>query len=322
MLTGKIKGINGDMPLSRLIMGSYTLGSYIPEDQSFKILDKYFELGGRTLDTARSYSGDLKNGDSKGERTIGRFIRNNNIRDQITLITKGGYPELRDMYTSRMTPDCIRYDINTSLAVMDVDYVDVWFYHRDAESIPVGELVDEANELIEDGLTRAVGVSNWTVKRIAAANEYAKKNNKIPFVTSELQWNMASFTPDMMQDKTMLAMYPEEYAWYKENKFAVMAYTSQAVGFFAKYPVTGMDGLNKRALTFATEQNKKRALFAAECAKKIGCSPSAFALAYITNNDVDGYAVIASSKLSQLEDSMQASDLIIDKELIKQIDAI
>lgn len=60
MLTGKIKGINGDIPLSRLIMGSYTLGSYIPEDQSFKILDKYFELGGRTLDTARSYSGDLK----------------------------------------------------------------------------------------------------------------------------------------------------------------------------------------------------------------------------------------------------------------------
>ena len=74
--------------------------------------------------------------------------------------------------------------------------------------------------------------------------------------------------------------------------------------------------------TFATEQNKKRALFAAEYSKKIGCSPSAFALAYITNNDVDGYAVIASSKLSQLEDSMQASDLIIDKELIKQIDAI
>lgn len=322
MLTGKIKGSKGDIPVSRLIMGSYTLGSFIPEADSFRILDKYYELGGRTLDTARSYSGDLKNGDSKGERTIGRFIRNNGIRDEITLITKGGYPELRDMHTSRMTPDCIRYDINTSLAVMDVDYVDLWYYHRDDESIPVGELVDEANELIEDGLTRAVGVSNWTAKRIAQANAYAKKHGKIPFVCSEIQWNMAAFTREMMADDTMLAMYPEDYQWYLENEFSVMAYTSQAVGFFSKYPVSGMEGLNPRALAFATEQNKKRALFAAECAKKIGCSPSAFALAYITNNPLDGYAVIASSKIAQLEDSMSAADLIIDQDLIRQIDSI
>jgi aryl-alcohol dehydrogenase-like predicted oxidoreductase len=322
MLKGKIKGSNGDISVSRLIMGSYTLGSYIPEEASFRILDKYFELGGRTLDTARSYSGDLKNGDSKGERTIGRFIRNNHLRDEITLITKGGYPELRDMHTSRMTPDCIRYDINTSLAVMDVDCVDLWYYHRDDESIPVGELVDEANELIEDGLTKAVGVSNWTTKRIAEANAYAEKNGKIPFVCSEIQWNMANFTREMMQDDTMLAMYPEDYDWYLKNKFPVMAYSSQAVGFFAKYPVSGMESLNPRAKVFATDQNKKRALFAAECARKIGCSPSAFALAYITNNPVDGYAVIANSSIDQLEDSMSAANLIIDQDLIRMIDAI
>lgn len=322
MLTGKIKTKDGYAPLSRIVMGSYTLGSYIPEKESFEILDKYYELGGRTLDTARSYSGDLRNGDSKGERTIGRFIRNNGIRNQITLITKGGYPELRDMHTSRMTPDCIRYDINTSLAVLDVDYVDCWFFHRDDESIPVGELVDAANEIIDDGLTRAVGVSNWTTKRIDEANAYAREHGKIPFSVSQIQWNMANFTREMMTDDTMLAMYPEDYKWYKENEFPVMAYTSQAVGFFSKYPAAGFEGLNPRAKVFATEQNIKRAMRAAEICEKIGCSPTAFAIAYLTNNPVDGYAVIASSKISQLEDTMTAQDLIISKDLIAEIDAI
>lgn len=319
MLTGKFKTVDGFQPMSRIVMGSYTLGSVVPEKESFELIDRYFEAGGRTLDTARSYNGDWHNGDSKAERTIGRWLRNNGVRKDITLVTKGAYPELRDMHKSRLSPDCIRYDINTSLAVMDVDYVDLYFLHRDDESIPVGEIVDAASEVVTDGLVRAIGVSNWTTKRIAEANEYAAKHGKVPFTSSQLLWNMAHISEGMYDDDTIVNMTPEAHQWYQENDFHVMAFTSQAVGFFSKYP--NIDKLSPRGRVYATATNLARAERVQKICKELGCSPAALCIAYIANNAVDGYAVVGCSNLRQLEDTLTASDLIISKEIIAQIEA-
>lgn len=322
MLTGGFKTIDGFQPSSRIVMGTFPFASAVPYDLSWKLLDKYYELGGRTIDTARSYNGEYKNGDSKSEWIIGKWIKGNNIRKEITLITKGCYPELRDMHYSRMSPDCVRYDINTSLAVMDVDCVDMWMFHRDDEKIPVGEIVDAASEIVTDGLAKAIGVSNWTTKRIAEANEYARKNGKIEFAASEVQWNMAEFTRKMHRDDTMVAMYPEDYDWYKESRMPVFAYSSQAVGFFSKYPIVGLSGLNPRTRFFVSDVNIQRCELVQKICKEIGCSPAALCVAYIANNDVDGYAVIGNSKMEQLEDTMKAMNLVLDKEIIREIDNI
>lgn len=322
MLTGRFKTVDGYKEASRIIMGTFPLGSAVPFDTSWKLLDKYYELGGRTIDTARSYNGEFKNGDSKSELLVGKWIRKNNLRDDITLITKGCYPELRDMHYSRLSPDCMRYDINTSLAVMDLEYVDMWMLHRDDETIPVEEIVDAASEVVTDGLAKAIGVSNWTTKRIEAANKYAKKNGKVEFTASELQWSMAEFTKKMHRDDTMMAMYAEDYEWYKANQMPVFAYSSQAVGFFSKYPISGIEGLQPRARFFVNETNIKRCELVQKLCKKIGCSPAALCIAYIANNDVNGYAVIGNSKISQLEDTMTAMNLVLDKEIINKIDSI
>ncbi|MCB6365389.1 aldo/keto reductase [Intestinibacillus massiliensis] len=320
MLTGKFKSAAGETPMSRIVMGTFTLGSVVPEDQAFELLDRYYALGGRTIDTARSYNGETKNGDSKAERTVCRWLRRSGARKEVTLVTKGGYPELRNLHCSRLSPDCIRYDINTSLAVLDQDYVDLFILHRDDPSIPVGEIVDAASEVVSDGLARAIGVSNWTTARIAEANAYALAHDKTPFTVSQLQWNMAHFTREMMADRTMLPMLPEDYKWYQENHFPVMAYTSQAVGFFSKYPAVGLEGLNPRARVFATPDNIARCERVTEICKELGCSAAALCVAYIANNAVDGYAVIGSSNLRQLEDTMTAADMIISQKVFEQIE--
>lgn len=304
--------------MSRIIMGSFPFGSSISEEESFRLLDRYWEAGGRTLDTARSYNGEWHNGDSKSERTIGRWIRKNGVRSEVTLVTKGAYPELRDMHRSRLSPDCIRYDINTSLAVLGVDKVDLFLLHRDDESIPVGEIVDAADEVVADGLADAVGVSNWKTERIAAANEYAVKNGKVPFTVSQILWNMAKITEGMLSDDTLVYMTPEEGQWYRENHFPVMAFTPQAAGFFSKYP--NIDSLSSRSRIYATPVNLKRAERVQKICSEIGCSPAALGIAYISCGKIDGYAVIGASNVWQLEDTLTASDLVIGQDIIDEIE--
>ena len=242
-----IQGVDGEIRLDKVILGASSFGANISKELSYQMMDRYYEIGGRTIDTARFYAMWIHNGISKSEKTVGDWLRDRDVRDQMTIITKGGHPEYRNMQYSRLAPECIEYDINTSLCVLDLDYVDIYCLHRDDERIPVGEIVDVMDNVVKEGFARSIGVSNWSAKRLNEANEYARKHNRTPFTSSQIQWNMAHCTREDMLDKTLYFMDDEEYKLYKENKIPVMAYSPQAVGFFSKYLESGEEKLSDRA---------------------------------------------------------------------------
>ncbi len=314
-----IQGVDGEIRLDKVILGASSFGANISKELSYQMMDRYYEIGGRTIDTARFYAMWIHNGISKSEKTVGDWLRDRDVRDQMTIITKGGHPEYRNMQYSRLAPECIEYDINTSLCVLDLDYVDIYCLHRDDERIPVGEIVDVMDNVVKEGFARSIGVSNWSAKRLNEANEYARKHNRTPFTSSQIQWNMAHCTREDMLDKTLYFMDDEEYKLYKENKIPVMAYSPQAVGFFSKYLESGEEKLSDRAKMYCTDVNKKRAEKVRQLCEKLGCSPAALCVAYITCNPVDGYAVVSNSTMKQMEDTLTGVDLKITQDMIDWI---
>lgn len=139
------------------------------------------------------------------------------------------------------------------------------------------------------------------------------------FTSSQIQWNMAHCTREDMLDKTLYFMDDEEYKLYKENKIPVMAYSPQAVGFFSKYLESGEEKLSDRAKMYCTDVNKKRAEKVRQLCEKLGCSPAALCVAYITCNPVDGYAVVSNSTMKQMEDTLTGVDLKITQDMIDWI---
>lgn len=206
-----------------------------------------------------------------------------------------------------------------AVGVWHLDYVDIYCLHRDDERIPVGEIVDVMDNVVKEGFARSIGVSNWSAKRLNEANEYARKHNRTPFTSSQIQWNMAHCTREDMLDKTLYFMDDEEYKLYKENKIPVMAYSPQAVGFFSKYLESGEEKLSDRAKMYCTDVNKKRAEKVRQLCEKLGCSPAALCVAYITCNPVDGYAVVSNSTMKQMEDTLTGVDLKITQDMIDWI---
>jgi aryl-alcohol dehydrogenase-like predicted oxidoreductase len=302
------------LEISKIVLGGAPLGTTINREKSFEIMDYFISQGGNTIDTARVYCDWLPNGHGVSEKTIGEWVKARNNREKINIITKGGHPRFNSMHESRLSEMEIREDIERSLNTLQMDYVDLYMLHRDDENLPVEDIVDILDDLVKEGKIHAIGASNWNVERIIEANDYAKRNNKTPFIVSEIQWSLAQCSPKMFQDDTMICMDEAQYNRYLEIGMPVIAYSSQAGGvFFSGYKADLSDALDKHK-KYVTPTNCIRYRKLLQFCEKRNCKPSTVALGYIMYNQLPATAIIGCSSLEQLKDSMSA--LRLDKEYI------
>lgn len=308
---------NKPIRMSKIILGGVPFGTTLDEQQSFEMMDKYFERGGNTIDTARVYCDWLENGHSASERTIGNWIRTRNNRKDVILITKGGHPTKEGV--SRLSKEEILSDMDLSLKTLQTDYVDLYLLHRDDISKPVNEIMDTLHLLVQQGKTRAIGVSNWTCDRILEANAYADKNNKTRLEISQIQWSLAELFPQNFNDMTIVCMNPKEYNQYLEMGMPVMAFSSQANGLYSKANENSLENIPNNLMKFLTLENINRFNNLLKLCKRKGYSRTAVALNYILDNKLNGFAIIGCTNLEQLYDCMKATDITLTEEDIESL---
>lgn len=305
-------GIN-EVAMQRLTFGPNTYGDEENMDKYLMFLDMYTEAGGSSVDTARVYSG------GQTEEAIGRWFKTRKNRDKIVLTTKGGHPPAGDMHKPRLDRENIFSDIKASLAALSTDYTDVYLLHRDCREMPVGEIVDTLDELVKTGLAKVCGVSNWRTDRIKEANEYAKQHSKARICVSQINYSLAETTPERLGDDTLVCMTDAEFNTYMEMKLPVMAFSSQAKGFFAKL-AAGEDLKSKATDRFLTEENLKRFERVKEVAAQTGLSPSAVALSFLTCNPLPVSAVFSCRTQEQMKDTLTAMNAKLDEKTVAYLE--
>ena len=76
-----------NLTVSKVCLGTMHFGSYAPEDESFRIMDRALDLGINFWDTANVYGGT--GGRGRSEEIIGRwFAQRSGGREQVVLATK------------------------------------------------------------------------------------------------------------------------------------------------------------------------------------------------------------------------------------------
>ncbi len=313
------------MNMSKLALGTAGFGSSTSEETAFALMDRYFEAGGNVLDSARCYSYWLPNGENASERTVGRYLRSRGLRDKTILSTKGGHPPVSDMLHHRINRAELTKDMEESLHYLDTDYIDIYYLHRDDTSKPVSEIMPILHDFVKSGKTRFLGASNWTSRRIEEANLFAEQNGMTPFSFSQPLWSYADINFDAFPDKTLYPMDDTEYAWYKKNDFSIMAYSSQAQGFFTAFAEKGLDGLDGfYSDRYINEKTLKKCEKVIRLAKETGISPTAISLNYLIYNRVNTVPIIGPSRMTTLEDSLRCFELPYElaKELFESSDDI
>ena len=154
----RIKIQDTDLELSRLGLGCVKAGVKWDGQEAFNLFDAFLDMGGNVYDTARVYSDWIPSERGRSERVIGQWLAQSGKRHDIILVSKGGHPDMTkpnpDMHQSRINERSVRYDLEESLRVLGTDYIDIYFYHRDNEEIPVSELIDLMEDFRQQGKIR------------------------------------------------------------------------------------------------------------------------------------------------------------------------
>lgn len=297
--------------LPRLTFGAGELTDIAKKEEYFALLDDfYFQFGGRCFDTARSY------GNGMSEKILGLWLRDRKIdRSAVFISTKGGFAPPDDRHGCRLDRESLTSDINASLAASGLEYFDLYLLHRDHPSMSAADIMHTLNEFVIQKKTRFIGVSNWKTDRIDEANRIAAEQRLIPLSVSQVNFSLAQTTPALLEDDTLVAMNEQEYHWYREHRFAVMAFSAQAKGFFAKL-AAGDSPTPKIRSRFLTEENLCRLERVKQLSRELRVSPGALALAYLTCNPLDVSAVFRCRTRQQLADTMSAQNITLTPEQI------
>ena len=230
---GKVAGI--DKPVSRIVFGTDRLrGRGLPwlpsrslEQQAFSLLDRSFELGCNTFDTARIYW--------DSERTLGAWIRERRNRDKVVVISKGCHPHLL-LRRPRLSASDVSHDLHASLKALGTDFIDLYLLHFDHPTARVEPVMERLNRHMDEGKIGAIGASNWSHERIASANTFAAGTGLKPFSASSVQFSLAEWTRSPWPGAVTLGGDGQRAAreWYSTHGLSVFAWSSLARGFFSE----------------------------------------------------------------------------------------
>ena len=305
--------------ISKIALGSTNFGEPMSIRESWRVMDYAREQGINFFDTARIYGYWYQEGGRNGycEKMIGDYMRSRGCRNEIYLVTKGAHPPFEDRSASRLTPACLREDLEGSLQDLGTDHIDLYFLHRDHPDMDLPAVMETLHDFVKEGKVLSLGASNWHYSRILEANAYAKKHGLTPFCASQVEWSMAKLADGTAGDKTQVVLTPEEYEAYRKSGMLLMAYTSQAHGLFSKAQAAG--GYEALAAAgklgkYKDPANAHRIEAALTLCQRYGISPAALAVSYITSQTFPAVPILGCSRKEQMEDSLSAVDLVLSPE--------
>jgi len=137
-----------------------------------RIVEQALKLGYRHIDTAQVY---------ENEREVGEGIRASGVkRSEVFLTTK--------VWTNHFAPNDLERSAKESLVKLRTSEVDLLLLHWPNPQVPLAETLGALAHAKQMGLTRHIGVSNFTVALIEQASPvvqnllFAIRSNTIPIL--------------------------------------------------------------------------------------------------------------------------------------------
>ena len=216
-----------------LVLGGNVFGWTADPAASVEILDAFVAAGGRSIDTADVYSAWIEgNSGGDSERILGDWIASRGRRDDVVIATKvSKLAERPGLERSN-----VRAAIEESLQRLKTDYVDLYYAHADDESQRIEDVVLTFHELVQEGKIRAVGASNFTAERLAAAVAFAQSENLTPFTYAQDRWSLVERGIEQALVPTLL-----------ELGVTQLPYSSLASGFLTGKYRAGVEVASARA---------------------------------------------------------------------------
>lgn len=169
--------------VSELCLGAMTFGREADEETSFKMMDMFAEQGGTFIDTADVYG----RGDS--EEIVGKWLSNQS-REDFVIATKVRFPMSDKPNDIGLSRKHIMHGVTESLRRLDTDYIDMYQVHCWDPVTPLEETLSTLDNLVQSGMVRYIGVSNYKASQIQKAVDLSRANGWEQFVCLQPLYNL------------------------------------------------------------------------------------------------------------------------------------
>jgi aryl-alcohol dehydrogenase-like predicted oxidoreductase len=298
--------------VSRLCLGTMNFGPHTPEPDGFAIMDRALEHGINFFDTANVYG--WKKGEGVTEQIVGRwFAQGDGRREKVVLATKvygemGEWPNER-----RLSALHIRRACEASLKRLQTDHIDLYQMHHVDRGSPWEEIWQAMELLVQQGKVLYVGSSNFAGWHIAQANEAAKRRNFLGLASEQCLYNLNARMSE-------LEVLPAAEAY----GMGVIPWSPLGGGLLGGVLQKIEEG-SRRAdeeTQKEIEENREKLEAWEKLCTDIGERPTDVALAWLLANLVVTAPIIGPRTVEQLDGSLRALELELDKATMTKLDEI
>jgi aryl-alcohol dehydrogenase-like predicted oxidoreductase len=167
-----------EMKVSRIAQGTWAIGGWMwggtDEKESIRTIHAAFDMGINLIDTAPVY------GFGVSEEIVGKAIEERGHREKVFIATKVGLEWHNGSVSRNSSHRRIRQEVQDSLRRLRTDYIDIYQIHWPDLAVPIGETARAMQALLQEGLIRGIGVSNYSPEQMNQFMSVCKLNTVQP----------------------------------------------------------------------------------------------------------------------------------------------
>ena len=309
------------LQLSTLSFGSWvTFHKQIDDKVADELMGMAYDQGVNFFDNAEVYAA------GESEKMMGRVLSKKNWdRTSIVLSSKAYFgwrgkenkPNQTGLSRKHLTEAC-----HEALQRLQTDYLDLYFCHRPDKKMPIAEVVQTMNTLIQQGKILYWGTSEWSGVEIMEAHQIAEAYRLIGPAMEQPQYNL-------FERSKVDAEYLEIY---KNVGLGTTIWSPLAAGLLtgkyndgipegSRFQIEGFEWLRDRWL-MQEKINKVQQLGA--IAKALKVSTASLSIAWCIKNPNVTTAILGATSKAQLLDNLTALDTaaLLTPEIMEQIEGI
>jgi aryl-alcohol dehydrogenase-like predicted oxidoreductase len=310
---------NTGLIISRLAFGAMTFGSLpdhpmshvfnTPEKTADALVGRSLDAGINFFDTADAYA----NGQS--EQILGRALKPR--RADVIISTKVGFRSGSAIIRAGSSYGYVISAAEASLKRLGTDYIDLLSIHRLDPYTPLEETVRALDNLVQRGLVRYVGYSNFSAWQSAKAVGIQERHNYARFVAAQMYYSLVGRDLEY-----------EIAPFCADAGIGIVVWSPLAGGFltgrYTRQDPTG--GSGRLAYGDFLPLDRARAWDVVERMGSIAehhrASIAQVALAWVLAKPFVSTILLGASKMSQLEDNLGAANVELSAAEVAELDRL
>ncbi len=280
------------------------------------LVGRALDAGINFIDTANIYA------EGRSEIMTGQALRNLQVpRENVVIATKvHGETGTKGPNSRGLSRYHILESVQASLKRLQLDHIDLYQVHGIDPATPIEETLRALDTLVQQGLVRYVGVSNWAAWQIAKALGVSERLGLARFESLQAYYTIAGrdlereLVPMLQSEQVGLMVWSPLAGGLLSGKYGRNSQTGQAE-----------QGSRRTTFDFPPVQLDRAwdvidAMRTIAEAKKV--SVAQVALAWLLHQPVVTSVIIGAKRVDQLDDNIAATAVKLSGEELAQLDKV